>query len=356
MPIDVAIERSGETVSPLLRRLFGSTNRPLEAEYRNVYQSIKKLHGCLATPSPWCFCTDSETILIACMSMRGFVEQWAAHPTILYSSRYPPIRNGSARSTPAAAGGAAPERNTEGPFACVAEVDDMLLGNTSRPALRWTMENDHWLYEREVLVAFYAALRDRGATPIGLWARNNFPCCCRTKLFIEGTIYKWLHLQGHLHQTQWKRYHFVDTAPALEAAALPLTVPYLVHAWKGGMRFVGEGRSELASQPQCSTMACLTTALLDQQLNTSTAANEMARFLRRHGITTLAAGVTRVNSNIAERNGARRIEWPDWRGFFEAAGVKILTCGDEAGPLYGLAKAHVESTLRGGGAACTIRQ
>ena len=100
----------------------------------------------------------------------------------------------------------------------------------------------------------------------------------------------------------------------------------------------------------------VTTALLDQQLNTSTAANEMARFLRRHGITTLAAGVTRVNSNIAERNGARRIEWPDWRGFFEAAGVKILTCGDEAGPLYGLAKAHVESTLRGGGAACTIRQ
>ena len=60
MPIDVAVERSGETVSPLLRRLFGSTNRPLEAEYRNVYQSIKKLHGCLATPSPWCFCTDSE--------------------------------------------------------------------------------------------------------------------------------------------------------------------------------------------------------------------------------------------------------------------------------------------------------
>jgi hypothetical protein len=288
--------------------------------HKHVLQSAKKLYGCLAAhpKTRWCFVTDSETLLIRCIKLADVIEQWASRRTILHNPAFKPplVRPSSPRAVKRL-------YHQYGLWLCPRRVDAMLLGQDAPSTIGWMMESYTWFWERDVVKSFYQHLRDRNATPAQLWDRGafgedlrpnetgkepfvaGFPdgVACRTRLFIEQTLYTYIALS---HASLPHPYTFVSTAAMAAAVSLPTSV-------------VTAG----VDHGTCSVGECLTALVPQMNLSQAVLAG---RFLWEHKIPTI--------SPRPERNATCRYCFPAPRrltptevAFLDASRVSFMTSG-----------------------------
>lgn len=322
---------------------------------KHVLQSIKKLYGCLALleAHAWCFATDSETLLIKCMSMRATLAAYAERRTVLHNTAYAPARFGR-------------HAHQFGLWACASSHDRVMLGDEPQ-GYGWLLETYAWLWERRAVRAFYRTLRSRNTTPAALWERGYFSrglrmggsedseneggaLVCGAKLFIEHTLNRYLALGRSRSRASGsgsssssssllgREYTFADTASVASAVGLP-------------------SRTRIAVvDGACSIGECLAAALPDW---TDPQVDAMASLWARHSIPTLTprtkheprvavdrATGRRFNGSVrscASRPAECSLAFPPIntsrplsraeRRFLERSGVSILTSGD-GGPMH----------------------
>lgn len=317
--VDQVVASAGETASmgPLCGR----------NAFKHVCQSVKKVYGCLASRSRWCFASDSETLLFRCFSLEQALASYlSAGPAIFYNSAFKPR-----------------PRPYYGGFGCVPYADKLLLGID--PGMGWMLESYSWFWEADLLASFLSYLQTRGTTPVQLWNSGAFgnastPDKCSTRLFIEQTFNKYIALRqrGKLPQTSSsgqgansppRPYLFVDTMPLVRSMRpkMPTKIKMAIKDWP------------------CSIFECLAAYL--PQANAEQVVL-LARTFSRHAIPTLTPRSNFRSRNDTEwkQNASYRKWWfaPEMRpllppeaAFINLSGVSIMSSGD-GGPLHQYAR------------------
>ena len=146
----VSVHEAVHTVRPNATISFLDTLARHKRNGKHLMQSIKKLYGCIALGTLWCFATDSESFLVRPTDFRTVIELYAEKMAVFHNSRY---IGGCGHSS----------ENKILPMKClgyhasVPQAAQDALGvqcNGSIAAIGYSNELYSWFWERQTLLDF----------------------------------------------------------------------------------------------------------------------------------------------------------------------------------------------------------